>query len=149
MAFGRFERSRSPAPMSDINITPLVDVMLVLVVLFILAAPLMATSIRLELPRAQAGQGGGAGAAFLLVLDAKGQAYLDDKPVSLQVLELRLREISARAPDTEIQLRADAAVAYGRVVEIMDAAHGAGLRRIGFVAQASALPPSLPPSSPP
>ena len=135
MAFGRLERTPGPQPMSDINVTPLVDVMLVLVVIFILTAPLLASSIRLELPRAEGAQPGTPAHAVMLVVDTAGQAYLDDEPVGADALAQRLRQIAAEAPDTEVQLRADTAVPYGRVVEVMGAAHAAGLQRIGFVTQ--------------
>lgn len=135
MAFGRLERTPGPQPMSEINVTPLVDVMLVLVVIFILTAPLLASSIRLELPRAEGAQPGMPAHAVMLVVDTAGQAYLDDEPVGADALAQRLRQIAAEAPDTEVQLRADTAVPYGRVVEVMGAAHAAGLQRIGFVTQ--------------
>ena len=137
MAFGRLERTPGPQPMSDINMTPLVDVMLVLVVIFILTAPLLASSIRLDLPRTEGATPGSAQHAVTLVVDAAGQAYLDDQPLSPSALAERLRRIGVERPDTEVQLRADAAVPYGRVVEVMGAAHLAGLHRIGFVAAPS------------
>ena len=135
MAFGRLERSAGPQPMSDINMTPLVDVMLVLVVIFILTAPLLASSIRLDLPRSEGATPGSAREAVTLVVDAAGQAYLQDEPLDQAALAERLRRIGAERPDTEVQLRADAAVPYGRVVEVMGAANAAGLSRIGFVAE--------------
>ena len=135
MAFGRLERTKGSEPMSDINVTPLVDVMLVLVVIFILTAPLMASSIRLDLPRSEGATPGAAPQFITLVVDAAGQAFLDDQPLSQPALAERLRRIGAERPDTEVQLRADAAVPYGRVVEVMGAAHLAGLQRIGFVAE--------------
>ncbi|MES2608769.1 MAG: biopolymer transporter ExbD [Pseudomonadota bacterium] len=146
MSFGRLERTPGTAPMSDINMTPLVDVMLVLVVIFILTAPLMASSIRLDLPRAEGAVPGAPGKAVTLVVDHTGQAYLDDQPLAQAALAERLQRLGAAAPDTEVQLRADAAVPYGRIVEIMGAAHAAGLQRIGFVAepQASAAAPKTP-----
>ncbi|AVP56768.1 ExbD/TolR family protein [Pulveribacter suum] len=141
MAFGRLERPRTSVPMSDINVTPLVDVMLVLVVIFILSAPLLASSIRLELPRADAVQGpASAGRPLSVVLDAAGQAYVQDQPVADAALADRLRELAARQPQAEIALRADTAVPYGRVVQVMAAAHAAGLTRIGFVTEPAALP---------
>ena len=146
MAFGRLERTTGPQPMSDINMTPLVDVMLVLVVIFILTAPLLASSIRLDLPRSEGATPGSAPQAITLVVDAKGQAYLDDQPLSQPALAERLRRIGAEQPDTEVQLRADAAVPYGRVVEVMGAAHLAGLQRIGFVADP--VPPAAPSTAP-
>lgn len=135
MAFGRLERTQGAKPMSDINITPLVDVMLVLVVIFILTAPLLASAIRLDLPRTDGASPGAPAQALTLVVDATGQAFVDDQPLSQSALAARLAEVAAAHPETEIQLRADAAVPYGRVVEIMGAAHAAGLQRIGFVAQ--------------
>lgn len=141
MAFGRLERPRASAPMSDINVTPLVDVMLVLVVIFILSAPLLASSIRLQLPSADGAQASaGAGRPLSVVLDAAGQAYVQDQPVADAALADRLRELAARQPDAEIALRADAAVPYGRVVQVMGAAHAAGLTRIGFVTEPVVLP---------
>lgn len=138
MAFGRLERTPGPQPMSDINMTPLVDVMLVLVVIFILTAPLLASSIRLDLPRTGGATPGAAPQFVTLVVDAAGQAYLDDQPLAQAALAERLQRIGAERPDTEVQLRADAAVPYGRVVEVMGAAQLAGLQRIGFVAEPSA-----------
>lgn len=135
MAFGRLERTPGPQPMSDINMTPLVDVMLVLVVIFILTAPLLASSVRLDLPRTGGATPGAAPQFVTLVVDAAGQAYLDDQPLGQAALAERLQRIGAERPDTEVQLRADAAVPYGRVVEVMGAAQLAGLQRIGFVAE--------------
>jgi biopolymer transport protein TolR len=135
MSFGRLERTTGAQPMSDINMTPLVDVMLVLVVIFMLTAPLLASSIRLDLPKTE-GTGPAAVPEFVtVVVDATGQAFLDDQPLSTAALAVRLQRIGASQPDTEVQLRADAAVPYGRVVEIMGTAHQAGLQRIGFVAE--------------
>lgn len=124
--------------------TPLVDVMLVLVVIFILTAPLMASAIRLDLPRAEGTAPGSVPQSVTLVVDAAGQAYLQDEPLSQPALAERLRRIGAEHPDTEVQLRADTAVPYGRVVEVMGAAHQAGLRRIGFVAEPAAGTPKAP-----
>ena len=140
MAFGRLERTKGAEPMSDINVTPLVDVMLVLVVIFILTAPLLATSIRLDLPHADAAQPQTPPQFVTLVVDKTGQTFLNDQPIDLAVLATRLAETAADQPDTEIQLRADAAVPYGRVVEVMGVAQKAGLNRIGFVADAAPVP---------
>jgi biopolymer transport protein TolR len=140
MAFGRLERSKGTEPMSDINMTPLIDVMLVLVVIFILTAPLLASSIRLDLPKTDAAKGSSGAPFVTLVLTSAGQLYLNDKPVAADALVTQLTETAANAPDTEVQLRADAAVPYGRVVEVMGLAQKAGLNRIGFVADAPTPP---------
>ena len=140
MAFGRLERDKGAAPMSDINMTPLIDVMLVLVVIFIITAPLLASSIKLELPRTEAAKPNEAPRFTLLVLDKTGQAFLDDKPVGLEELARRLAQTAAANPDTELQLRADETVPYGRVVEVLGLAQKAGMTRIGFVADARRKP---------
>lgn len=136
MAFGRLERHESSAPMSDINMTPLVDVMLVLVVIFIITAPLLASSIRLDLPKTDAAKPGSAPRFVTLVIDKAGQTYLDDRPVSAAELDQQLAERASEDPDTEVQLRADETVPYGKVVAAMGAAQKAGLNRIGFVTEA-------------
>jgi len=124
--------------MSEINVTPLVDVMLVLVVILIITAPLLASSVRLDLPKSEAARPTDAPAFVTVVLDKQGQAFLDDKPATQAQLAQRLVQAAKANPDTEIQLRADSGVPYGRVVEVMGAAQKAGLNRIGFVADPGA-----------
>ncbi len=135
MSFGRLQRSRAEPPLSEINVTPLVDVMLVLLVIFMLTAPFMASSLRLELPRAAATPASASSSALRLEVDAAGQVQLNGLAVDPAQLAQRLAEAAAAQPDAEVQLRADQAVPYGRVVALMDAAHQAGLSRIAFVAQ--------------
>jgi biopolymer transport protein TolR len=135
MAFGRLERTPGPQPMSEINMTPLVDVMLVLVVIFIITAPLLASSIRLDLPRTDAAKPNDAPKFVTVALDRAGRTFVDDKPMAPGQLAERLAEAARQNPDMEVQLRADQAVPYGRVVEVMGAAQKAGLNRIGFVAE--------------
>ena len=114
--------------------TPLVDVMLVLVVIFIITAPLLASSIKLDLPKADTAKADAAPASVLLVVDKSGQAFLNDKPVDLGELAQQLLLSAKVNPATELQLRADAAVPYGHIVQVMAVAQQAGLSRIGFVA---------------
>ena len=135
MAFGRLERTTGPEPMSDINMTPLIDVMLVLVVIFILTAPLLASSLRLDLPQAQAAKPQDAPQVVQIALGKDGQLYVQDQPLTLDALRQRLALAAQLNPQTEVQLRADESVPYGEVVAVLDAAHQAGLSRIGFVAQ--------------
>jgi biopolymer transport protein TolR len=108
--------------------------MLVLVVIFIITAPLLASSIRLDLPKTDAAKPNEAPRFTLLVVDKDGQAFLDDKPVATGELTRRLVQIAQQNPQTELQLRADQALPYGKVVEVMGIAQKAGLNRIGFVA---------------
>jgi biopolymer transport protein TolR len=147
MAFGSLEKPAGHRPMSDINVTPLVDVMLVLLVIFILAAPLMASRLALELPQVEAPgtAAPGAPAAFVtLSVDAQGQVYWDDQPLNADALRQRLQATAERDPATELQLRADTAVPYGRVVALIALAQAAGLSRIGFVADPSTAAASVP-----
>jgi biopolymer transport protein TolR len=134
VAFGRLERTKGSEPMSEINVTPLVDVMLVLVVIFILTAPLLASSIRLDLPATDAAKPNDAPRFVTVAVDAAGQTFLNDKPVTPGELATQLAASARSNPDTEVQLRADQSVPYRRIVEVMAAAQKAGLNRIGFVA---------------
>jgi biopolymer transport protein TolR len=134
MAFGRLERTQGAQPMSEINVTPLVDVMLVLVVIFIITAPLLASTIKLDLPRTDAAKPNEAPKFLTLVVDKAGQVFLNDQPVAPAQLAERLTQSAGLNPDTEVQLRADEAVPYGKIVELMGVAQKAGLNRIGFVA---------------
>ncbi len=135
MAFGRLERRTEASPMSEINVTPLVDVMLVLLVIFMLAAPLLTSAIRLDLPQAEGLQSGEAPQAVTVALDAKGQLFFNDKPVDAAALAQQFEATARRSRETEVQLRVDESISYGQVVSLMGAAQKAGLTRIGFVAQ--------------
>lgn len=141
MAFGRFERTPSQKPLSEINVTPLVDVMMVLLVIFIITSPLMVSALKLDLPKTEGVQATGVPPQFVkLGIDAKGVVYLNDKAIRLADLktELKARADKALAQSgeaPEVQLRADTHVPYGRVVEVMGLAQHAGLNRIGFVTE--------------
>ena len=150
MAFGRFERTPGQTPMSDINVTPLVDVMLVLLVIFIITAPLMVSVLKLDLPKTEGAQVSSAPPRFVkLSLDAQGVVYLDDQAMSLDDLKRRLNAQAAQALAVnpgelpEVQLRADERVPYGKVVEVMGVAQQAGMNRIGFVSERK-QPPARP-----
>jgi biopolymer transport protein TolR len=127
--------------MSEINVTPLVDVMMVLLVIFILTAPLMGSALKLNLPKAQTVSSGAVALPVRLSMDAQGRVFLDDQPITLDDLT---RALNARAAQSvaagqaelpEVQLQADAQVPYGRVVQVMDLAQLAGMHRIGFVTE--------------
>jgi len=141
MAFGRFERTPGQTPMSEINVTPLVDVMMVLLVIFIITAPLMVSRLALDLPKTEGVQASAPARVVRLALDTQGQVYFDEQPVSVEALARLLHERAAQAVAQgdgllpEVQLRADEAVPYGRVVEVMGLAQQAGLNRLGFVTE--------------
>ena len=138
MSFGRLERTQGPQPMSEINMTPLVDVMLVLVVIFILTAPLLVSAVKVDLPKAEGAKALDAPKFVALTVDKAGQVYVDNKVLATEALSAVLQLAAQKNPDTEVQLRADASVPYGRVVEVMGVAQKAGLSRIGFVTDAPA-----------
>jgi biopolymer transport protein TolR len=134
MTFGRLESKKPAKPMSDINMTPLIDVMLVLLVIFMVTAPLMTSSLRLDLPQAE-GAASEAQEPLNLALDAQGQAFLDDQPLDEAALTQKLQQAAQRNAQTEVQLRADRAVPYGRVAELLALLQKSGLLRIGFVTE--------------
>ena len=144
MAFHSFGNTHgaSHRPMSDINVTPLVDVMLVLLVIFIITAPLMASSIRLDLPQTPAARPSESVRAITLVVDKTGAVFMDDVALPSPALLKRLQDVARAHADTEVQLRADSAVPYGRMVEIIGLAQQAGLNRVGFVADGPPAQPS-------
>ena len=140
MAFGRLERNPGSQPMSDINMTPLIDVMLVLLVIFIITAPLMTSSLRLDLPNAEGATPSEAPAVLALGIDAQGRLFVGDQAATPEELLAACQEAARRDPATEVQLRADRTVPYGRVAEVMGWVQQAGLSRIGFVTEAAAPP---------
>jgi biopolymer transport protein TolR len=141
MAFGRLERTTGPQPMSEINMTPLIDVMLVLLVIFIVTAPLMTTSLKLDLPKADAATPTQTPAFVALALDAQGQVFWADQVIDRASLKQRLADTARGNPQTEVQLRADKLVPYGQVAELIGLAQKAGLTRIGFVTDSTTTPP--------
>ena len=143
MAFGRLERPQGSQPMSEINMTPLIDVMLVLLVIFMLTAPLMTSKLKLELPKADARPSPDKTPAVLsIALTPDGRVHLDDQPSSVDALTTRAQELARRKPDTEVHLRADKEVPYGRVAELIGVLQKAGLNRIAFVTDATAAAPA-------
>ncbi|MBP6903330.1 MAG: biopolymer transporter ExbD [Burkholderiaceae bacterium] len=138
MSFGRLERSSGSRPLSDINMTPLIDVMLVLLVIFIITAPLMTSSLRLDLPRAEGASPSGAPRYVAVAVNAEGQLFWGDEAVSADELKARVRQAAQRDASTEVQLRADRRVPYGRIAELIGLVQDGGLLRIGFVTEGPA-----------
>jgi biopolymer transport protein TolR len=138
MAFGRLERNIGPQPMSEINMTPLIDVMLVLLVIFMITAPLMTSSLKLDLPRSDAAAPSDAPQFISVALDPQGRLHFGDEPLDAAAFAARVADAARRNPRLEVQLRADKSVPYGRVAELIGIVQKAGLNRIGFVAEAPA-----------
>jgi biopolymer transport protein TolR len=140
MPFGRLESKPTSSPMSDINMTPLIDVMLVLLVIFMITAPLMTSSLKLDLPKAEGAKPTDAQQFVTLAIDPQGRFFWGDEQVSIETLRLRVREAAVRNPATEVQLRADKTVTYGRVAELIGVVQEGGLSRVGFVTESNPEP---------
>jgi biopolymer transport protein ExbD/biopolymer transport protein TolR len=121
--------------MGDINMTPLIDVMLVLLVIFMITAPLMTSSLKLDLPKSDAATPTETPQFISVVLAADGRTLVGEEAVDAAELARRIAAAAQRDPQTEVQLRADRSVPYGRVAELVGTVQKAGLTRIGFVAE--------------
>ena len=141
MAFASFDRQRGAAPMAEINMVPLIDVMLVLLVIFMITAPLMTSSLKLDLPKIDGAQPNDAPQFISVALDPQGRLYLGDEALEPAAFAARVQDAARKNPRTEVQLRADRGVAYGRVAEVIGVVQKAGLNRIGFVTEATGAPP--------
>ncbi len=133
MAFGSFNPQRQQSMMSDINVTPMVDVMLVLLVIFIITAPMFTHAVKLELPQAQAAATQQLPDSVNIAIDAQGQVYWNAEQVDAAALVVRLKAAAAVSPQPELQLRADRATRYEAVAKVMAAAQTHGLTKLGFV----------------
>lgn len=133
MAFGSFGEGGSGQPMAEINTTPLVDVMLVLLVIFIITAPLFQQAVPIDLPQVSATKLDDKPEVIQLAVDAEGGIFWNGEALERDALESRLASTSARQP--ELHLRADRAVRYERVADVMAAAQRAGVVKIAFVTE--------------
>ena len=134
MAFGAFQQDRHQnAAMADINVTPMVDVMLVLLVIFILAAPVFTQALQLELPQAHVYAAAVPGDTVTVALDADGRLFWNNQAVTSLMLEARLAQAARQATQPQLQLRIDKHTPYEAVAQLMAAAQSHGLRRLGFI----------------
>jgi biopolymer transport protein ExbD len=124
--------------MNEINMTPLVDVMLVLLIIFIITVPVMKHSVNIDLPRATSTPQDTKPETIRLSVDAQGQYFWNELPIAEQQLEPRLQEAAARNPQPELHLRGDKEARYEWVAQALAAAQRAGLRKIGFITEPKA-----------
>jgi biopolymer transport protein ExbD len=130
MAFGSFSDKSHPGPMAEINVTPMVDVMLVLLVIFILTAPLYTHSLKLELPNAQSAVAQPVARAVTISIDAGGALFWNKDAIGRAELDQRMAQL---APQTEIELRADKKTAFEVIADVMSTAQSHGQSKLGFV----------------
>jgi biopolymer transport protein ExbD len=133
MAFGGLDKKSNGAPMAEINMTPLIDVMLVLLVIFIITAPLFTHAIRLDLPKVTSQVARETPDTITLSIDDAGKFYWNDKPITLEQMRSQFAAEGKRATPPEIHLRASRATRYEVIAQVMGAAQSAGLDKIGFV----------------
>jgi len=127
-------RSRSK-PMSDINVTPLVDVMLVLLIIFMVTAPLLTAGVQVDLPKTNAGAIKGDDKPITVSVDVKGRIWLQETEVQLEELAPRMKAITAAKPDTRIFVRGDKGIHYGRVMEVMGNLSAGGFSKVALIAE--------------
>jgi biopolymer transport protein ExbD len=135
MAFASFDSSRGSAPMAEINRGPLIDVMLVLLVIFIVTAPLLTNAVKLDLPKVSSHVNDLKPEKIDFAIDAAGARYWNGEPVSRADAALRFAAAGKKPVQPEIHLRADQAVAYRLVAETLADATKAGLSKVGFVSE--------------
>jgi biopolymer transport protein ExbD len=134
MAFGGFDTDRSAArPMAEINMIPLIDVMLVLLVIFIITAPLLTHAVKLDLPKAASTPNLTKPDNIQLAIDAESKLYWNGEVVDRATLRERLDAAAKQDPQPELHLRADQATQYRAVAEVLADSARVGLTRIGFV----------------
>src|SRR5580698_621051 len=121
--------------MADINMTPFIDVMLVLLIIFMVAAPLLTNGVTVDLPKAAAGALNIDQKPVAISIDEKGQIYLMDQPVADGDIIDKIRTLATDGPDTRIYLRASKTVPYGRVAELMGEVTSAGYKKVALVTE--------------
>jgi len=131
MAFDQHDQDN----ISQINVTPLVDVMLVLLVIFMVTAPILQQGVNVDLPQVAAGPLEGTDEQLVVVITRDGKVQLNDTPLKVDELGQKLTAIVRLQPDRAIYLRADKNVPYGKVVEVMAAVRNAGVRKLGMVTE--------------
>ena len=135
MSVNRQRGGRRHRPMGEINVTPFVDVMLVLLIVFMVTAPLLTVGVEVDLPKTKAGQINADAAPLVVSIKSDGALYLQETEVESDKLVPRLRAISEANPEVRIYVRGDAAVAYGDVLGVMGRIQAAGFERVALVAR--------------
>ena len=137
MAFGSFSNGSGSAPMAEINMVPLIDVMLVLLVIFMVTAPMLTHAVKIDLPKAASNPNITRPDHVSLAIDAAGRTWWNGEVVTRPELDTRLARAAAQDPKPELHLRADRTTPYQHIAEVMASAARTGVARIGFVSDPS------------
>ena len=132
---GPGRRRRKYRPMSEINVTPLVDVMLVLLVVFMITAPLLTVGVPVDLPETEAAQLTDRDEPLVVSVDAEGKVFIQETEVEFEGLAAKLRAIVGARQDTYVYVRGDRAIAYGRIMGVMGALAAAGFDKVSLMAE--------------
>jgi biopolymer transport protein ExbD len=138
MAFASFDKQRANAPLADINMVPLIDVMLVLLVIFIVTAPLLTHAVKLQLPQASAHVSDAVPNRVEVAIDATGQRFWNGEALTRAQMAERFADLARQQPPPEVHLRADQDVPYRHVAQTLADTSRAGLSRVGFVSEPEA-----------
>lgn len=133
MAFGSFEQKNEDAPMNEINMIPFIDIMLVLLIIFIVTAPLLTHAVKVNLPKAVSSQNNVLPERVTITIKNNGSYYINGEAVRKEELRERLLTISMRSKDTQIQLYVDENAEYKLIMSFMSSASSVGLSQIAFV----------------
>ena len=128
-------RRRRYTPIADINVTPLVDVMLVLLIIFMITAPLLQVGVPVDLPKTSAQQVGGKDEPLVVSVNAKGEVFLGDTPYEIADLGTKLKAVYQEKPDQRVFMRGDKAVDYGKMMEVMGVVIDSGFRQLGLLGE--------------
>jgi biopolymer transport protein TolR len=143
---GRFRRKRH-VPISDINVTPMVDVMLVLLVIFMITAPLLQVGVPVDLPKTSAQQVGGKDEPLVVSLNSKDEVFLGDTKYELAELGNKLKAVHDEKPDQRVFIRGDKSIQYGRMMEVMGVVIDSGFRQLGLLGEQSDGKPGAAPAT--
>ena len=133
---GRFRRKRH-VPISDINVTPMVDVMLVLLVIFMITAPLLQVGVPVDLPKTSAQQVGGKDEPLVVSLNSKDEVFLGETKYELTELGNKLKAVHDEKPAQRVFIRGDKSIQYGRMMEVMGVVIDSGFRQLGLLGEQS------------
>jgi biopolymer transport protein TolR len=135
-------RRRRYIPIAEINVTPLVDVMLVLLVIFMITAPLLQVGVPVDLPKTSAQQVGGKDEPLIVSVNSKDEVFLGETPYELKDLSDKLKAVHEEKPDQRVFIRGDKTINYGRMMEVMGVVIDSGFRQLGLLGEQSQPAPA-------